>query len=152
MPQLFSMRSHFCGEVTEKFLHQPVKLCGWVHRRRDHGGVIFIDLRDRTGLVQIVFKPEHHTIFDRAGSLRNEFVIQVDGQVESRPEGTINPTMPTGKIEVIVHALTILNTSDPFPFQLDEYANTANEETRLKYRYLDMRRPEVFECFAFRTK
>lgn len=146
------MRTHYCGNVNEKLLNETVSLCGWVHRRRDHGGVIFVDLRDRTGLVQVVFHPEAEAIFAKAGELRSEFVLQVEGKVQPRPEGTINPNLSTGKIEVLVHSLTILNRSEPLPFQLDEYSNISNEELRLKYRYLDLRRPEVFARFALRNR
>jgi aspartyl-tRNA synthetase len=137
------MRSHYCGQVTEDLLGQEVVLCGWVHRRRDHGGVIFIDLRDREGIVQVVFDPDTEEAFATAEQVRSEFVLQVEGRVRERPEGTVNPDMVTGQVEVLGHALTVLNTADTPPFQLDE--DDVNEETRLRYRYVDLRRPAMQE-------
>ncbi|HEU4627298.1 MAG TPA: aspartate--tRNA ligase [Steroidobacteraceae bacterium] len=131
------MRSHYCGHVDEKLTGQEVTVAGWVHRRRDHGGVIFIDLRDREGLLQVVFDPDAAQMFEEAGRLRNEFVIRVRGLVRARPEGTANPNLRSGKIELLARELEVLNRSEPLPFQLDE---TVNEEVRLKYRYLDLRR------------
>lgn len=145
------MRSHYCGEVTAALLNQEVKLVGWVHRRRDHGGVIFIDLRDREGLVQVVVNPEQQAAFATAESVRSEFVVQVQGKVQKRPEGTVNKNLPTGEIEVNVQTLTILNRSDPLPFPIDEY-HEVGEETRLRYRYLDIRRPEMLERLKVRAK
>ncbi len=145
------MRSHYCGHVTETVLSNEVKLVGWVHRRRDHGGVIFVDLRDKTGLVQVVFNPDEAAMFAQAEKLRNEFVISVTGEVNARPEGMINPELATGQIEVVAKELTILNKSEPLPFQIDEYQHVG-EEVRLKYRYLDLRRPEVLEKFRLRAK
>jgi aspartyl-tRNA synthetase len=145
------MRSQYCGQVDENLLNEQVTLCGWVHRRRDHGGVIFIDLRDRTGLVQIVFRPEEQALFAQAEKLRNEYVLQVAGVVHMRPEGTINPNLTSGKVEVIVDKLKILNPSKAMPFPIDEYT-PVSEEVRLKYRYLDLRRPEMLEKFKFRAK
>jgi aspartyl-tRNA synthetase len=133
------MRSHYCGQVTEDLLGQEVVLCGWVHRRRDHGGVIFIDLRDREGIVQVVFDPDTEEAFATAEHVRSEFVLRVEGRVRERPEGTINPEMVTGRVEVLGHALTVLNAAETPPFQLDE--DDVNEETRLRYRYVDLRRP-----------
>ncbi len=144
------MRSHYCGHVTTKELDQEVKLVGWVHRRRDHGGVIFIDLRDREGLVQIVIAPSNPTLFKLAESLRNEFVIQVKGRVRRRPDGTVNRDLATGEIEVEGIELNILNRSEPPPFPIGEY-NEIGEETRLKYRYLDLRRPEMLYRMKFRA-
>jgi aspartyl-tRNA synthetase len=135
------MRSHYCGQVTEDLLDQQVVLCGWVHRRRDHGGVIFIDLRDREGLVQVVFDPDTEEAFTTAEQVRSEFVLQVEGRVRPRPEGTVNPDMVTGQIEVLGRSLTVLNHSETPPFQLDE--EDVNEETRLRYRYVDLRRPSM---------
>jgi aspartyl-tRNA synthetase len=146
------MRTFYCGQVGTQQLSQTVTLCGWVHRRRDHGGVIFVDLRDRTGLVQIVFNPEQQAMFSQAGDLRAEFVIGIEGVVRDRPEGTINALLATGQIEVIATALTVFNRSEALPFQLDEHSTLSGEDIRLKYRYLDMRRPEVFARFAFRNK
>ncbi len=144
------MRSHYCGQVTTKELDQAVKLVGWVHRRRDHGGVIFIDLRDREGLVQIVIAPSHPELFKLAESLRNEFVVQVKGRVRRRPEGTVNRDLATGEIEIEGLELTILNRSEPPPFPIDEY-HDVGEETRLRYRYLDLRRPEMLYRMKFRA-
>lgn len=145
------MRSHFCGHVNELNKEQSIELCGWVNRRRDHGGVIFIDLRDREGIIQVVFEPENKAIFVDAEKLRNEYVIKVKGQVRARPEGMINPNLKTGQIEVVGYELIILNTSETPPFQLDEQFNV-HEDLRLKYRYLDLRRPEMYERFYFRSK
>jgi aspartyl-tRNA synthetase len=131
------MRSHYCGEVDETLIGEEIAVCGWVHRRRDHGGVIFVDLRDREGLLQIVFDPDRADIFAEAERIRGEYVLAVKGLVRQRPEGTINPNMKTGQVEVLVHELTVLNRSETPPFHHDEQAN---EELRLTYRYLDLRR------------
>jgi len=131
------MRSHYCGEVEESLIGQELAVTGWVHRRRDHGGVIFIDLRDREGLLQVVFDPDRPEIFAEAERLRSEYVLAVKGVVRERPEGTINPKMATGQVEVLAHELTVLNRSETPPFHHDEHAN---EELRLKHRYLDLRR------------
>jgi aspartyl-tRNA synthetase len=131
------MRTHYCGHVNEKLTGQTVTVAGWVHRRRDHGGVIFVDLRDREGLLQVVFDPDAAEIFKEAERLRNEFVIRVTGTVRERPSGTANPNLATGRVEVLAQALEVLNRSEPLPFQLDEHVS---EEVRLKYRYLDLRR------------
>ncbi len=133
------MRSHYCGLVTEALMGQTVSLCGWVNRRRDHGGVIFVDLRDREGYVQIVCDPDRPEMFAVAEDLRNEFCIQVTGLVRARPEGTQNDNLKSGKIEVLCHALTVLNPSVTPPFQLDE--ENLSETTRLTHRVLDLRRP-----------
>jgi aspartyl-tRNA synthetase len=145
------MRSHYCGQITADLLDQEVILSGWVHRRRDHGGVIFIDLRDREGLVQVVVAPEQSAAFALAESVRSEFVIQVQGKVKKRPEGTVNMHLPTGHIEVVAHTLTVFSRSEPLPFPIDEY-HEVSEETRLHYRYLDIRRPEMQERLKFRAK
>ena len=134
------MRSHRCGEVTEQHLGQEVDLCGWVHRRRDHGGVIFIDLRDREGLVQVVFDPDYAEAFKLAETVRSEYVLKVHGKVRPRPEGTINPNLTTGKIEVLATRLEILNKAETPPFPLESEVEVS-EETRLRYRYIDLRRP-----------
>ncbi len=126
------MRSHYCGQVNEKAIGTEVTVAGWVHRRRDHGGVIFIDLRDREGLLQIVFDPDAAKMFEEAGKLRNEFVIRVRGLVRARPTGTENANLASGRVELLARELEVLNRSEPLPFQLDE---TVGEETRLKYRY-----------------
>ncbi len=145
-----SMRSHLCREVDAKLIDEQLTLCGWVHRRRDHGGVIFVDLRDRDGLVQVVFNPEHKSCFEDAQKLRNEFVIQVSGSLKPRPEGTINPDLPSGEVELVVNKLTILNQATPLPFNIDEYQEVG-EEIRLRYRYLDLRRPEMAQRMKTRA-
>lgn len=145
------MRTHYCGQVNESQIGQDVTLCGWVHHRRDHGGVIFIDLRDREGLAQIVFAPENAEIFKKAESVRNEYVLCVTGKVRPRPEGTINKDLASGKIEVDAKSLTILNVAEPSPFALDEHSKTS-EEVRLRYRYLDLRRAEMQKRFKLRAQ
>ncbi|HYA37823.1 MAG TPA: aspartate--tRNA ligase [Candidatus Methylomirabilis sp.] len=132
------MRSHFCGELNESLIGQRVTLCGWAHSRRDHGGVIFIDLRDREGVVQTVFDPSQKQAFASAESVRSEFVLRVQGKVRARPAGTENPGLRTGKVEVVADAVEILNRAEALPFQLDEAE--LSEPVRLKYRYLDLRR------------
>jgi aspartyl-tRNA synthetase len=131
------MRSHYCGQVDESLLGREVTVAGWVHRRRDHGGVIFVDLRDREGLLQIVFDPGAPDVFAEAERLRSEFVIRVAGKVRARPPGTVNANLASGRIELLAAQLELLNRSEPLPFQLDE---TVGEEVRLRYRYLDLRR------------
>ena len=131
------MRSHYCGQVNESLLGQTVTVAGWVHRRRDHGGVIFIDLRDRDGLVQVVCDPDAPELFAVAESLRNEFVVSITGLVRARPAGTANANLASGKVEMLARHIELLNRSEPLPFQLDEQVS---EEVRLKYRYLDLRR------------
>ena len=143
------MRSHYCGQVDETLIGQDVAVCGWVHRRRDHGGVIFIDLRDREGLLQVVFDPDRPDIFAAAERIRGEYVLAVKGRVRERPEGTINPNMKTGQVEVLAHELTVLNRSETPPFHHDEQAN---EELRLKYRYLDLRREDMLNNLRLRHK
>jgi aspartyl-tRNA synthetase len=145
------MRSHYCGEVTTKLLDKDVTLTGWVHRRRDHGGVIFIDLRDREGLVQVVFNPENSAVFAIAESVRSEYVLQIKGRVRHRPDGTVNTNLKTGEIEVVAAEVTILNRSETTPFPIDEY-HDVGEDTRLKYRYLDLRRPEMLHKMKFRAQ
>lgn len=135
------MRNPYCGLITEQFKDQTITLCGWVNRRRDHGGVIFIDLRDREGCVQIVCDPAQADVFNRAESVRNEFCLQIRGQVRLRPAGTENPDMTSGRIEVLCQELTILNASVTPPFQLDE--DNLSETTRLTHRVLDLRRPQM---------
>jgi aspartyl-tRNA synthetase len=131
------MRSHYCGQVDARAIGQTIDVAGWVHRRRDHGGIIFIDLRDREGLLQIVFDPDAAALFANAERLRNEFVIRVKGRVRARPAGTANLQLASGQVEVLAEALEVLNRCEPLPFQLDE---TVSEEVRLRYRYLDLRR------------
>ena len=143
------MRSHYCGEINESHIEKNIEICGWVHRRRDHGGVIFIDLRDREGLLQIVFDPEQAKIFALAERIRSEYVLRVKGLVRPRPEGTVNHSMRTGSIEVLALDLEILNKSKTPPFHHDE---SANEEIRLKHRYLDLRREEMLENLLLRHK
>ncbi len=145
------MRSHKCGELNSTHLGEQVELCGWVHRRRDHGGVIFIDLRDRAGLVQAVFDPDSPETFVIAETVRSEYVLQIQGTVRSRPEGTINPDMATGEIEILVSHIEVLNTSETPPFPLEESSGIeVNEDTRLRYRYIDLRRTEMQEKMRFR--
>ena len=144
-------RSCYCGKVDESFIGKEVVVSGWVHSRRDHGGVIFIDLRDREGLVQIVFQPEKKEIFIQAERLRSEYVLCVKGLVRNRPEGTINQNMYTGKVEIVVSALEIINTSPVLPLEVNDYKETS-EEIRLKYRYLDLRRPSFQKNFIIRHK
>jgi len=133
------MRTHYCGQINAEHLDQTVTLCGWVHRRRDHGGVIFLDLRDREGLVQIVCDPDSPETFRTAESLRNEYVVRVTGTVRRRPAGTENPNLPTGEIEVLCRELEVLNAAAPLPFQLDE--TNLSETVRLTHRVIDLRRP-----------
>ena len=143
------MRSHYCGEVNESLNGQEIEVCGWVHRRRDHGGVIFIDLRDREGLLQVVFDPDRPEIFAQAERIRSEYVLKVTGVVRPRPDGTVNANMRTGEIEVLAHELETLNKSETPPFHHDEQAN---EDIRLKYRYLDLRREEMLANLVLRHK
>src|SRR5579862_2675735 len=131
------MRSHYCGQVNDSLIGREVTVAGWVHRRRDHGGVIFVDLRDREGLLQIVFDPETPAVFHEAERLRSEFVIRVTGKVRARPAGTANANLASGGVELLAGELELLNRCEPLPFQLDE---TVGEEVRLRYRYLDLRR------------
>ncbi len=145
------MRSHFCGELNESNVDEDVTLCGWVHRRRDHGGVIFLDLRDREGLAQVVYDPDSEESFRIAEGVRNEFVVAVEGKVRLRPEGTINPEMLTGRVEILGSHLTVLNASETPPIQLEEHAEVG-EDVRLKYRYIDLRRPEMADRLRFRSK
>ena len=143
------MRSHYCGQIDETLTGQEVSVTGWVHRRRDHGGVIFVDLRDREGLLQVVFDPDRPEIFAEAERIRGEYVLAVKGRVRPRPEGTVNPNMPTGQIEVLAQELVTLNDSETPPFHHDEQAN---EELRLKYRYLDLRREKMLANLRLRHK
>ncbi|MEC8717410.1 MAG: aspartate--tRNA ligase [Pseudomonadota bacterium] len=145
------MRSHYCGALRAAHEDETVTLCGWVQRRRDHGGVIFLDVRDRTGFVQVVFDPDTEESFALADRMRSEYVIQLSGRVRMRPEGTRNPDMPTGDVEVLGKTLTLLNSSATPPFVLDEFSD-AGEDVRLRYRYLDLRRPEMQARLALRSK
>ena len=144
------MRSHYCGLVTESLIGEEVSVCGWVHRRRDHGGVIFIDLRDREGLLQIVVDPDTPEAFRAAERVRGEYVLRVAGRVRERPEGTANPELPTGRIEVLSRELEVLNHSAPVPIRLDD--ESVGEETRLRFRYVDLRRPEMYERLRMRSR
>ncbi len=144
------MRSHYCGHLSEEHIDQEVTLSGWVHRRRDHGGVIFVDLRDREGIAQIVFDPDNPEMFMQAERIRNEYVLQVKGKVRQRPDGTENPEMPTGQVEVMAQELVVLNSAQTPPFQLDD--DDVSEEHRLRYRYIDLRRPEMQQRLILRAQ
>jgi aspartyl-tRNA synthetase len=144
------MRSNYCGRVTEEHLDQEVEICGWVHRRRDHGGVIFVDLRDHTGLLQVVFDPDRAEIFEIAERIRSEFVLKIKARVRRRPEGTENPNMPTGMVEVLGLELEVLNAAATPPFQIDD--DKINEDNRLTYRYIDLRRPVMQKRLRMRAK
>src|SRR5574344_220858 len=143
-----SMRSIYCGEVSEKELDQEVTLCGWVNRRRDLGGLIFIDMRDKAGIVQVYFDPDQKQAHEEASSLRNEFCIKVTGIVRARPDSQVNASMATGRVEVMATMLEIINRSEPLPLDFNQ-DNT--EEQRLKYRYIDLRRPEMLTRFKTRA-
>ena len=145
------MRSHYCGDLREEHIGQEITLTGWVHRRRDHGGVIFLDLRDREGIAQVVFDPDREASFALADSCRNEFVVKVNGLVRARPEGTTNSEMGTGAIEVLGKEMEILNKAETPPFQLDEHQQVG-EDVRLRHRYVDLRRPEIQKKLRFRSK
>jgi len=145
------MRSHYCGEITEQLVDETVTFCGWVHRRRDHGGVIFLDVRDREGLVQVVFDPDTVEAFNTADSVRSEYVVQITGRVRARPAGSENDNMTTGKIEILGKEINILNKANTPPFPLDEYS-PVGEDVRLKYRYMDLRRDEMQHNLRFRHK
>ena len=144
------MRSHYCGEVNTAHVDQTVEFSGWVNRRRDHGGVIFIDLRDRSGLVQVVYDPDLPEVFATAEQVRTEFVIRVRGRVRARPQGTVNKDLPTGEVEVLGLELEILNRAETPPFQLDD--EDTSEELRLRYRYIDLRRPVMLERMVLRAQ
>ena len=144
------MRTHYCGEVNESLIDQTVEIAGWSHRRRDHGGVIFIDLRDRAGLLQVVVDPDTREAFARAERVRNEFILRVRGLVRHRPEGTVNENLASGQIEVLCRELEILNAAETPPFMLDD--EDISEEVRLKYRYVDLRRPVMQQRMLLRSK
>lgn len=144
------MRSHYCGKITEAELDAQVTVCGWVHHRRDHGGVIFIDLRDRSGIVQIVIDPDTPESFATAERVRGEYVLRASGRVRYRPEGTANPEMATGQVEVLIKDLEVLNAAATPPFQLDEHH--VHEDTRLKYRYIDLRTERMQRNIALRAE
>ena len=143
------MRTHYCGEVGSALVGQSITVAGWAHRRRDHGGVIFIDLRDRSGLLQVVFDPDLADVFALAERVRNEFVLEVTGLVRARPPGTVNTKLASGAVELLGRLLLILNRSEPLPFQLDEQVS---EEVRLRYRYIDLRREEMRERLLLRHR
>lgn len=143
-------RTHYCSELNKNTLNESVQVCGWVHHRRDHGGIIFIDLRDRSGLLQIVFNPEQAALFKQAETLRNEYVVKIEGKVCLRPSGTENVNLKSGQIELQASQLVILNASAPLPISIDAYT-PVSEEVALRYRYLDLRRPEMQERFLLRT-
>ena len=144
------MRTHYCGELNSGHIGQEIELCGWVHRRRDHGGVIFLDLRDRAGLAQIVFDPDRTESFAIADSVRNEFVIKITGKVRHRPEGTINSDLTTGEIEILAHAIEILNKSKTPPIQIDD--EHVHDDIKLRYRYIDLRRSIMQKNLQLRSK
>ncbi|MBO2658276.1 aspartate--tRNA ligase [Shewanella algae] len=145
------MRSHYCGDVNKSHVGQEVTLVGWVNRSRDLGGVVFLDLRDREGLIQVVYDPDLPEVFDVASTLRSEFCVQVKGVVRARPDSQVNAHMRTGEIEVLGKELIIINAADPLPLSMDNFQNNS-EEQRLKYRYLDLRRPEMAQRLIFRAK
>jgi aspartyl-tRNA synthetase len=145
------MRSHYCGALETSNIDDTVTLCGWVDRRRDHGGVIFLDMRDREGIIQVVFDPDTEEHFERADRVRSEYVLKITGRVRARSEATVNPSMATGEIEVLGKELEILNTAATPPFQLDEYT-AVGEEVRLQYRYMDLRRQEMQARLIMRSR
>ena len=144
------MRTHYCGELSAALVERTVTLCGWTHRRRDHGGVIFIDLRDREGLAQVVFDPDRAEAFAIAERVRGEFVLRVTGRVRRRPQGTVNPDLASGEVEVLAHEVEILNPSVPPPFQIDD--ENLNETTRLTHRVLDLRREPMQKNLKLRYR
>ncbi len=144
------MRSHYCGDLNASHIGQVVELCGWVHRRRDHGGVIFVDLRDREGVVQVVYDPDVPEVFGIAEQVRSEYVLKVHGVVRARPAGTENANLATGQVEVLGKGLEVLNRAETPPFQLDD--EEISEELRLRYRYIDLRRPEMRDRLILRTR
>lgn len=144
------MRSHYCGQLDTSLIDQKVELCGWVNRRRDHGGVIFIDLRDREGIAQVVFDPDRAEPFAIADSVRNEYVVRITGRVRHRPEGSVNPELPTGAVEVLGHSIEILNKANTPPFQLDD--EHVQDDVRLRYRYIDLRRPQMQHNIRLRSQ
>ena len=143
------MRTHYCGDINATLTGEEIAVTGWVHRRRDHGGVIFIDLRDREGILQVVCDPDTAELFAQAERIRSEFVLAIKGKVRPRPEGTINPNMPSGDCEVLATELTILNAAETPPFHHDE---NPHEDLRLQYRYLDLRREEMTERLKLRHR
>ncbi len=146
------MRTHYCGEIRSADIDGEITVSGWVHRRRDHGGVIFIDLRDREGVLQVVFDPDTEAAFATAERVRSEYVLRVTGKVRIRPEGTENPDMPTGQVELLGKQLEILNSAETPPFQVDIEDDEVSEELRLRYRYIDLRRPQMLERLKLRSE
>ena len=144
------MRTHYCGELNQQHVGQQITVCGWANRRRDHGGVIFVDLRDKKGILQVVFDPDNAKMFELAESVRNEFVLEVKGSIRVRPEGTVNSEMPTGEVELLAEELTILNASETPPFQLDD--DDVHDDIRLRYRYIDLRRADMQYRMQLRAK
>ena len=147
--QGFVMRTHYADQLSLNHINQTITVCGWVHRRRDHGGVIFIDVRDRSGFVQVVFRPEQTELFELAKTLRSEYVVQVTGVVNARPEGMANQQLGNGAIEIVASELQVLNQAEPPPFPLDDAH--VGEDVRLKYRYIDLRRSEQLKKFTLRA-
>ena len=145
------MRSHYCGQLNESLEGQEITLCGWVHRRRDHGGVIFLDIRDREGLAQVVFDPDRADTFAAADRVRSEYVVKITGKVRLRPAGAGNANMASGMIEVLGYELEVLNEAETPPFPLNEFSDVG-EETRLRYRFIDLRRPEMLEKLRLRSR
>ncbi|WP_022957882.1 aspartate--tRNA ligase [Spongiibacter tropicus] len=145
------MRSHYCGSLGSEYIDQDVTICGWVDRRRDHGGVIFLDMRDRDGIVQVVFDPDTQEHFATADRVRSEYVLKIRGRVRARDAATVNPNMKTGEIEVLGKEIEILNESETPPFQLDDHTEVG-EDVRLRYRYLDLRRPQIADKLRLRAK
>lgn len=144
------LRTHTCGELNEKNIGREVTLCGWIHRRRDHGNIVFIDLRDREGITQVVFGGKK--LVGAITELRTEYVLSVTGKVNLRPKGTENPNLPTGQVEVFCAQYTVLGTSQPCPFEIDTAGNEVTEELRFTYRYLDLRRPQIAQKLVFRHR
>ncbi len=145
------MRSQYCGELNSSHIDQTVTISGWVHRRRDHGGVIFLDVRDREGLMQVVFDPDADESFATANKVRSEYVVEITGLVRARPDGTVNAGMRTGEVEMLGRTITVLNKSLTPPFPLNEHSEVG-EDVRLKYRYMDLRRPEMQQKLILRSK
>ena len=144
-------RDYYCGETNEKMIGEVIELSGWVNKRRDHGGLLFIDLRDRSGLIQVVFDPEKLSEFDIPwNQIRSEWVIQVKGLIQLRPKGTENLNLSTGKIELLAQEYTVLNISKTLPFELSDYKEETDEYIRLKYRYLDLRRADKYQVLKLR--
>ncbi len=143
------MRTQYCGHLNKAHVGQEVSLCGWVNRRRDLGGLIFIDMRDREGLVQVVIDPDMGDVYEHANKLRNEFCVAIRGEVRARPDSQINRDMATGEVEVVAKGLEIINRSAPMPIDFNQFIS---EEQRLKYRYLDLRRPEMSDRIKLRAK